>query len=172
MAHIKPFKAVRYNSSKVKDLSRVVAPPYDVISAEEQDYLHNLSPYNFTHIDFGKESPNDDKQNNKYTRAKKFYGDWLKKGVLVKEEKPCVYFYKQDYKIMGQKNSRMGFVALMAIDDAEESRVYPHENTHAKAVDDRLALCESLKSHLSPIFVCYADRHRKIEKIFNKHVIA
>ena len=171
MANIKPFKAVYYNSKKIKGISKVVSPPYDVISPDEQEELHNLSPYNFTHIDFGKDAPNDDKANNKYTRAKKIYASWLKKGVLLQDEKPCVYFYRQDYKIMGEKHSRMGFVSLMELEDEEESRVYPHENTHIKAIDDRLKLCESLKSSLSAIFVCYSDKHRKIEKIFNRHVL-
>jgi len=172
MSNIKPFKAVYYNASKVKDLAKVVSPPYDVISAEEQDYLHNLSPYNFTHIDFGKDEPNDDKTNNKYTRAKKIYTDWLDKNILLKDDKPCIYFYKQDYKIMGEKHSRMGFVSLLELEDEEGSRVYPHENTHSEAVDDRLKLCENVKSNLSSIFVCYSDKHRKVEKIFNKYILA
>ncbi len=146
-------------------------PPYDVISVEEQEELHNLSPYNFTHIDLGGDLPSDDKVSNKYTRAKKIYADWLKKGIMLQDEKSCVYFYKQDYKIMGQKHTRMGFVSLMELENEEESRIYPHENTHAKAVDDRLKLCENLKSQLSSIFVCYSDKHRKIEKIFNRHVV-
>ena len=171
MANIKPFKAVFYNSKKVKSIAKVVSPPYDVISPDEQDELHNLSPYNFTHIDFGKDAPNDDKTNNKYTRAKKIYAGWLKKGVLLQDEKPCLYFYRQDYKIMGEKHSRMGFISLMELEDEEESRVYPHENTHSKAIDDRLKLYEILKSSLSSIFVCYSDKHRKIEKIFNKNVL-
>lgn len=170
MAHIKPFKAVYYNRSKVKDMKKVVAPPYDVISAEEQDYLHNLSPYNFTHIDFAKDAANDDKTNNKYVRAKKTYANWLKRNVMLEDAKPCIYFYKQDYKIMGEKHSRMGFVSLLELEDEEESKVFPHENTHAKAVDDRLRLCESLKSNLSCIFVCYSDKHRSVEKIFSKNV--
>jgi len=171
MANIKPFKAVYYNEKKVKDISKVVSPPYDVISPEEQEELHNLSPYNFTHIDFGNTKPSDDKANNRYTRAKKTYASWLKKGVIVKDEAPSIYFYKQDYKIMGQKHSRMGFVSLMELENEDESKIYPHENTHSKAIDDRLKLCESLKSHLSSIFVCYSDKHRKIEKIFTKHVL-
>ena len=61
MPNIKPFKAVYYNWKKVKDIAKVVSPPYDVISPDEQDYLHNLSPYNFTHIDLGKDLPKDDK---------------------------------------------------------------------------------------------------------------
>jgi len=171
MSNIKPFRAVYYNSEKIRDLSKVVAPPYDVISPEEQDQLHDLSPYNFTHIDLGKDEPNDNKANNKYTRAKKKYGEWLKSGAMLQDEKLCIYFYKQDYKIMGQKHSRMGFVSLMELEnDDEETRVFPHENTHASAVDDRLKLCESLKSNLSCIFVCYSDEHRRVEKIFNKYV--
>jgi uncharacterized protein (DUF1015 family) len=171
MANIKPFKAVYYNSKKVKSISKVVSPPYDVISPDEQEELHNLSPYNFTHIDFSKDAPKDDKISNKYTRAKKTYAQWLKKGILLQDEKPCIYFYRQDYKIMGQKHSRMGFISLMELEDEEETKVYPHENTHSKAIDDRLKLCESLKSHLSSIFVCYSDKHKKIEKIFNKNVL-
>lgn len=171
MATIKPFKAVYYNSKKIKDLSKVVSPPYDVISPEEQAELLEGSPYNFAHIDFGKDLSKDDKTNNKYTRAKNIYAQWLKKGILIQDEKPCTYFYRQDYKIMGQKHSRMGFISLMELEGSEESKVYPHENTHTKAIDDRLKLCENLKSHLSSIFVCYSDRQRKIEKIFTRHVL-
>ncbi|HQP10298.1 MAG TPA: DUF1015 domain-containing protein [Candidatus Omnitrophota bacterium] len=170
MAGIKPFKAVYYNLDKIADLSKVVSPPYDVISAEERDFLHDLSPYNFTHIDLGRDMPNDDATHNKYTRANETFLNWLKEGIMIQDESPCIYFYKQDYKIMGQKYSRIGFISLMELEDEKGSRVYPHENTHAKAVDDRFKLCESLESDLSSIFVCYSDKYRKIEKIFTKHV--
>jgi uncharacterized protein (DUF1015 family) len=172
MSNIMPFKAVYYNIKKVKDMIKVVSPPYDVISVEEQDYLHNLSPYNFTHIDFGKDLPTDDKTENKYSRAKGIYSEWLKKNVLVQDERPCLYFYKQNYKILGQKHSRMGFISLLELEDEEDSRVFPHENTHEQAVDDRFKLCENLKSNLSCIFVCYSDKHRRVEKIFERHVVS
>jgi len=171
MPKIKPFKAVYYNSKKVKDMNKVVAPPYDVISAEKQEYLHNLSPYNFTHIDLGKDISSDDKVNNKYTRAKKIYSDWLRKNIFLQDEKPSIYFYKQDYKIMGQRHSRMGIVSLLELENEEDSKVYPHEKTHERAIEDRLKLCEHLKSHLSSIFVCYSDKQLRIEKIFNKHIL-
>lgn len=171
MSNIKPFKAVHYNLGKVEDISKVVCPPYDVISAEEQEILHNLSPYNFTHIDLGKEKPGDDDKNNKYTRAKDIFADWLKNEIMVKDDQEGLYFYRQDYKIQGQKHSRTGFICLMKLQNEEDSKVYPHEKTHAAAVDDRLSLYCSLDAALSSIFVCYSDTHRKIEKIFNKHVM-
>ncbi len=170
MSAIKPFSAVLYNSKKIKDFSKVVCPPYDVISAEAQQSLHNLSPYNFTHMDLGADRSGDDKAHNKYTRAKEYLDDWLEKGILVQDDKPAVYFYKQEYKIKGQKYSRLGFISLMEMKDPEESKVFPHENTHAHAVEDRLKLTLSLNSQLSCIFVCYADQQKKVEKIFQKNV--
>ncbi|MGH7831512.1 MAG: DUF1015 family protein, partial [Candidatus Binatia bacterium] len=46
MARIAPFHGILYNPDKVRDLSKVVAPPYDVISPEERERLYRKSPYN------------------------------------------------------------------------------------------------------------------------------
>jgi uncharacterized protein (DUF1015 family) len=66
----------------------------------------------------------------------------------------------------------MGFISLMELQDEQESKVFPHENTHAHAVDDRYKLTAALNANLSCIFVCYSDRNRKVEKIFNKKIAA
>ena len=47
-------------------------------------------------------------------------------------------------------------------------RILPHEHTHAAAKTDRLTLWSALKSNLSPIFVGYADKAGKIDRIFFK----
>lgn len=172
MSSIKPFAAVHYNPEKINDFSKVVCPPYDVISVEQQNEYHNVSPYNFIHIMLGKDKENDTKTNNKYTRAKTIFESWLKKEVLVQDEKPSIYFYKQEYKIQGEKHSRMGFISLMQLQDDNESKVYPHEKTHSHAVEDRLTLWRTLNSNLSCIFVCYSDKQKKVDKIFHKDVIS
>jgi len=169
MTLIKPFKAIHYNPNKIDDFSKVVCPPYDVISKEQQNQYHSLSPYNFIHLDLGWESPKDDEVNNKYTRAQTTFEEWLAKGILMEDEKPAIYFYKQEYKILGQRHARLGFIALMKLQNEGESRIYPHENTQSAAKEDRFQLCCALKSHLSPIFVAFTDRSRKIESIFAKH---
>ena len=53
MAEVKPFRGIHYDVKRVEDLTRVVAPPYDVISPEEQDALHRRHPKNITWVDFG-----------------------------------------------------------------------------------------------------------------------
>jgi uncharacterized protein (DUF1015 family) len=116
--------------------------------------LHALSPYNFTHIDLAKDEAGDNDSNNKYTRARTIFQKWIKDGILIKDEKPSIYFYKQEYTVMGKKYSRLGFIALMDLKNDEDSKVHPHENTHKHAVDDRYYLTESLNANLSCIFVC------------------
>jgi uncharacterized protein (DUF1015 family) len=55
MVMIRPFRGVRYNPAIIEDLSRVVSPPYDVISPEQQTELHLRSPYNAVHLDFNQD---------------------------------------------------------------------------------------------------------------------
>ncbi len=169
MPAIKPFRAVYYNPQKVANLSDVVCPPYDVISPQQQDDLYEQSPYNFIRLELTKENPKDEEKT-RYGRAKKTYDEWLQKGILIEDERPAIYFYKQDYKYQGQKYTRMGFIALMRIAEDAGTKILPHEDTHAAAKTDRFMLWSALKSNLSSIFVCFADKMNRVEKIFIKDV--
>jgi uncharacterized protein (DUF1015 family) len=171
MTEIRSFKAVLYNKDKAGNLSDVVCPPYDVISKQQQNFYYNVSKCNFIRVLLGKEKATDSATDNTYTRAKKKFNEWLKSGVLVEDEKPCIYYHKQEFKVLGQKHSRLGFISLMKIQDDKKSKIFPHENTHSKAKEDRLKLWNTLSSNLSPIFVCFSDKFKKVEKIFLREVV-
>ncbi len=168
MSALKPFQAVFYNKEKIDNLSSVICPPYDVISKEAQEGYYKQHPNNFIRLELTKETPKDTAKDNKYTRAQKTYEEWLKKGVLIQDKVPCVYFYKQDYKYLGQRYTRTGFLALLNMNDDAGIKVLPHEHTHAAAKTDRHLLWSTLKSDLSSIFVGYSDKNSVIEKIFMK----
>ncbi len=179
MSAIKPFRAVYYNPEKIETLSEVVCPPYDVISKDQQDEFYKQSLYNFIRLELTKDvasakggsaSGGKDEGKEKYARAKKTYDEWLRKGILVQDEKPAIYFYKQDYKYQGQRYTRTGFIALMRIAEDAGTKILPHENTHAAAKTDRFSLWSALKSNISSIFVCFADKTNKVEKIFIKDI--
>ena len=170
MTQIKPFKAVFYNKEKVEDLSKVVCPPYDVISPQEQNDFHNLHPNNFIHILLGKDRAQDNKTENKYTRAKEIFEKWLKSRVLIEDDQEAIYFYRQEFQVRGEKHGRLGFIALMKLQDPKDSKIYPHEKTHAEAKEDRFRLWSSVKANLSSIFVCFSDHSRKVETIFHRQV--
>ncbi len=166
MTEIKAFKGIHYNSEKFTNATKVVCPPYDVISPAQQDAFHTRSEHNFIRLEAGKDKPGDDKDHNKYTRARDVFNQWMQEGVLVQDDQPAIYYYRQEYKIQGERHSRLGFFAAMKIQDASNSKIFPHENTHAAAKEDRFKLWTTVGADLSPIFVCFSDRERKVEKIF------
>jgi len=98
---IKPFKAYRFNDKVVGDTGSCIAPPYDVINAEQVDELYKKSQYNIVRISKGKTTPADSDSNNQYTRAAEFLNEWIKKGVLKQDAAESIYGYVQDFDVAG-----------------------------------------------------------------------
>ncbi|MDD4900123.1 MAG: DUF1015 domain-containing protein [Candidatus Omnitrophica bacterium] len=165
MTKIAPFKAVVFNPQKVKDLAQVVCPPYDVISPARQDYFHGLNPHNFIHILLGKDIPGEDK----YHRAAVLFREWQKEEVLAQDKQPAVYFYQQQYTIKGEKRSRLGFIALLRLEE-KNSRVFGHEHTRTEPKEDRAKLIRQVKANLSPIFAIFADKKRLIRSVYQQYI--
>jgi len=162
MAKIKPFRAITYNQDKIKDLTKAVCPPYDVISPSSQQHFHEISPYNLIHMLLGKDIPGEDK----YKRSAGYFKDWLKNKILIQDERPAVYFYNQQYNLKGERRSRFGFIALLSL----ESSIFKHEHTRLEPKADRLKLLKAVKANLSPIFVIFSDRSRIIQRTFQQEI--
>ncbi len=162
MPKIRPFKAVRYNKSLIKDLSRVIAPPYDIIPPKLQDELYRKHENNIVRLILGKIKRSDNAHDNRYTRAAALLKSWLKTGVLIQDKKPAIYIYTQSYRHGGGKINRFGFMARMGLDLGRKTKILPHENTLLAPKLDRLSLTRATKSNLSPIFVLYEDKGKKV----------
>ena len=165
MPVVKPFKGILYNSRKIKRLSAVVAPPYDIIPKDMQAELYRLSPYNVVRLILGKINPGDDSRNNRYTRARLIFRQWLEKGIMVKDERESIYIYSQKYKNGNKVKEETGFIALMSLGNGTKDKILPHENTLTAPKQDRLNLMREVRANLSPIFVLYEDARHKILKI-------
>jgi uncharacterized protein (DUF1015 family) len=165
MTKISAFKAIVYNQEKIKDLSKAVCPPYDIISQKKQKSLHDLSPYNLVHLELGEDIAGEDK----YVRAAELFNEWLKEKILLQDECPGIYFYNQQYYIEREKRSRFGFIALLKLDENGNS-VFGHEHTHLEPKEDRLKLIRQVKANLSPIFVIFRDKKRITGQVWNKHI--
>jgi uncharacterized protein (DUF1015 family) len=167
MAEILPFKGIRYNLDKVGDPALVVSPPYDVISREEQENYYNLHPYNVIRLVFGKDLPGDTEEENKYTRAARYFQEWMNQHILMQDEQPAIYLYRQDYRLSYEEKmkSLLGFIALVHIDGTKNNTIYPHEHTMPATVADRLNVVKACKADLSPLFALYSDTENQIREI-------
>jgi len=167
MVKISPMQGIMYNTEKV-NMDNVTAPPYDVISSFEQEELYNNSPYNVVRLILGKITPQDNDQNNKYTRAAKDFNNWQKENVLIKSDKPCIYYYIQNYSLNGKDIiSRKGFIAKNYIEEFSEGHVLPHEYTMGGPKADRLKLMKECRANFSQIFMAYSDPEHKIDNLIN-----
>jgi len=168
MVKVFPFKGIIYNKNITKDMTRLMTPPYDVISKEDQEKYYATHHYNVIRLILGKEFPGDSDINNKYIRAAKFFESWLKHHVLLEDEEQCIYIYEQRYSYKKQKYIRRGFIALLRLEDLGHGKVFPHEGTLSKPKADRLELIRTCSANLEPIFAIYSDKREKLDKIMKK----
>jgi uncharacterized protein (DUF1015 family) len=158
MAHIVPFRALRYDPQRVSPAS-VVTQPYDKITLQSQERYYASSPYNLVRLILGKREPADDDRENVYSRAATFFGDWRRQGIFLQDPQPSIYVYSQRFTVPGTASQaeRRGFIALGRVEDYTAGIVFRHEQTLAKPKADRLQLLRSTRSHFGQIFMLYND---------------
>ena len=178
MAVIVPFRGISYNPEKINDFSKVVAPPYDVISTQEQDALYRQYPQNVVRLILNKETPQDNPQDNRYTRSAALYSAWQKENILVRAPKPQFYFLQEEFSPSilpsGQAVStsgtivRQGFIGLIKMEEYSAKVVLPHEKTQTKPRADRLALMEASQANFSQIYSLYEDKKGDMAPIYQQ----
>ena len=157
MAVLRPFRGITYNPSRV-DLSRVVAPPYDVISHKDQQRYYAQDPHNVVRLIAGEVRSTDSTEDNKYLRAAGFFNSWLQEGILAREPEPCLYIYRHQFvdPASGERKVRHGILGVVELEPFGQT-VLPHEQTHPRAKADRLSLTRAVQANLSPIFSMFED---------------
>jgi len=176
MARIYPFRALRYDTSRVK-MEEVVTQPYDKITPEMQQRYYERSPYNLIRIILGKHEPGDtepqeflppgEKAHNVYTRAAETLKRWRKDGIFQEEAEPALYGYSQTYKVphSDEVRERRGFIALGHLYDYAEKVVFRHEQTFPKHKSDRMALFKATRAYCEQIYMLYSDPGFTAEKL-------
>jgi len=160
---ISPLRGLRFQPAD-GSTSEFTAPPYDVISADEQARLLATSPHNIVRLTLGDEPEG----LTPYPERADLLRRWIADGVLVPEESPSFYVYSIEYPVPGAPAGAprvhfLGLVALGRLHDFSEGMVLPHEQTFPKVVEDRYQLLNATRTHLESIFLLYADREEEVD---------
>jgi uncharacterized protein (DUF1015 family) len=174
MARIYPFRAFRYNPSRVR-LEDVVTQPYDKITPSMQQAYYQRSPYNLVRIILGLPELFDGTSgvdgkggSDLYIRAARDFADWRAQGVLSREKEPGIFAYSQRFTIPGSNGGiieRRGFIALGELYDYSQRVVFRHEQTLARPLSDRLSLLRATRAHFGQIFMLYSDPAQTAERL-------
>ncbi len=140
-----PFRGVRFNPARVRDLGAVTTPPYDAIDVGGVELLEHAEPHNLVRLIL----PRDGAE--QYARAARALERWLAEEVLVTDPEPALYVYEQ---AAGGRAHR-GLIGALGLRPAEARVVLPHEDVTPGPVADRLELMRATRANLEPILLAY-----------------
>jgi uncharacterized protein (DUF1015 family) len=147
---VMPFAGERYTEQQ--RLGDLIAPPYDVIDPEERERLVGRDPHNVVHLIL----PAGDAD--RYDSAARQLAEWRAGEVLVAEEKDSVTVLRQEFSAPdGERLTRTGVIAGVAVEPFAAGRVRPHERTHAGPKEDRLALLRATEAMFEALFMVARD---------------
>lgn len=167
MPEFLPFRGIRYNLEQVGEASRVVAPPYDILSDEGVAELYRKSPYNIIRIDLGKADEDGHKTTEDWhARAGELFRRWRREGILVDEEAPAYYVLRQRYALPdGTRKELVGLVGCCRLSPFSQGEVLAHEHTFAKPKADRLRLMQETAANISQVYAFYSDPEQRVRAL-------
>ncbi|MGI6093006.1 MAG: DUF1015 domain-containing protein [Veillonellaceae bacterium] len=158
MAIVKPFRGLR----PAPDLAaKVAALPYDVMDSEEARQITETNPYSFLRVTKSEVDlpPDIDVHTPEvYEKAKANLQQFIDDKILVQDEKPCFYVYKQK---MGN-HTQVGLAAAVSVDEYLQNIIRKHEFTRPDKEQDRVDHITTTGAQTGSVFLTYkADQTSK-----------
>jgi uncharacterized protein (DUF1015 family) len=164
LARIAAFSPLRFNPERTSFISRLVAPPFDVIDQEEAKVLRALDPHNVVRLTLGKEPPAG-RADDDYAEAGRALAQWRSDGVLVPDPEPSIYVCQQRFAIEGLEFARQGLICALLLEELGRGGILPHEQTMAGPKADRLRLMEACGANLSQVFGMFSDDSGRVDAL-------
>lgn len=153
MSVVRPFKGLRPTSEFA---DKIASPPYDVLDSKEARDLVKDNPLSFLRVvkpevDLAPEV--DLYSDEVYQQGARNLRRLMEDGLMVQDDKPCLYFYRQ---IMGD-HSQIGLVASVSAEDYDNDVIKKHEFTRKEKEEDRIRHIETQNAQCGPVFLTYPD---------------
>ena len=169
MARVRPFSGYRY-AGLGQDISKVTAPPYDVISPEQREALLARNQYNIVALELPWGPADPAAPNNRYATGAAIWNSWRADGVLRRDDAPAVYVLEQRFEYQGHRVRRRAFILEVGLEPFEAGIVLPHERTLPKALGDRFELIKSTAANLSQVFGLFDDSSAETDVLFEQAI--
>ena len=159
MPTVRPFRALRFAQEATPDLSRVVSPPYDIISPDQQRDLLARDERNVVRLDLPTPGAGEE-PDERYRRAARTLAAWRSDGTLRKDRRPSLYLYEVTSTLAGSAEAcvQRGFFGRLRLEPfGPDSGVRPHERTLAGPREDRYRLLRATGVNTSPVVAMYED---------------
>jgi uncharacterized protein (DUF1015 family) len=152
---IKPFRGLRPVPDKA---SAVASPPYDVLSSEEARQMAKDNPISFLRVvkpEIDLDPGIDVHSDEVYEKGRANLTELMDKGVMVRDDVPCLYLYEQRMEIAGEQHVQVGLVTGVSVDEYQQGLIKKHEFTRPDKEADRTRHIDTLNAQAGPVFLTY-----------------
>jgi uncharacterized protein (DUF1015 family) len=167
---IRPFAGIHFSRTLGPDISRLIAPPFDVLDEKSKAALQAGHANNIVTIDLPYLPPKAVGPDAVYVGANETLQSWLDSKILEKSPRAAIYPYAQSFDHNGRKYHRRGFFAAVRLSPFGQGQVVPHEKTYRQAIEDRLKLMRATGVQMSPIFGLFSDPRHEITTLLFKNL--
>ena len=153
MASISPFKALR---PAPQSAAQVASRPYDVLNSMEarQEAAGNASSFlHITKSEIDLPENIDTHSSQVYDKANENLREFIRRGVLMQEEKPLYYIYR----LIMNGRSQTGLVCGSSVDDYEKDVIKKHEFTRPDKEADRIHHMKTIRAQTGNVFLAYKN---------------
>ncbi len=162
MAQVHPFAGWHYDFARVGSPAGILAPPYDVISADQAERMRE-GPYHVAHLILGMPARGGQHAPEAYEAAAARCESFRRDRVIVRDPRPAFYRLSQTSTGPdGVTRTRHGLLVALRLHEFSEGVVLPHEETFSKPVADRLALMRSTRMSFCSVFGLYDDPEGRV----------
>jgi uncharacterized protein (DUF1015 family) len=151
LAELRPFRGLRPPKELAQQL---VAPPYDVVNAEEARAYAKGNPRSFFRVsrpEIDLPPGTDEHADQVYAKGRENLALFQREGWLQQDTEPCFYLYRQK---MGA-HVQTGVVAAASVEEYDRGLIKKHELTRADKEDDRTRHVDELGGNDEPVFLTY-----------------
>jgi uncharacterized protein (DUF1015 family) len=151
MSTIVPFQALRPDPQYA---SQVASKPYDVLNSHEAREEAADNPYSFLRItkaEIDLPLNIDTHSQEVYDKAMENLRDFIDKGWLIEEDKPCYYVYR----LVMNGREQTGLVCCSSVDDYEHGVIKKHELTRPDKEADRIHHMTTTRAQTGNVFLAY-----------------
>ncbi|MCS6874790.1 MAG: DUF1015 family protein [Pyrinomonadaceae bacterium] len=163
MVTIRPFRALR----PLPEMAPAVASvPYDVISTQKARSIISENPFSFLRVSVSEAEFSEDENPTEaevFKKSLENLRDLIEKGVFTQDREPSIYIYR----LCRSGKSQTGIVACCSLDEYEERKIKPHEDTRPEKVENRTSQMLALKAHTGLIFLAFRS-HSQIKNLIAK----
>jgi len=153
---IRPFRGWQYDAARGGDITSLIGPPYDVLSAEDKRDLLARDENNIVAVDLPHVPPSEAGPDEVYQAAAETLRQWKSSGRLRQADRPALYAYEQTFTWAGTQYVRRAMICGVRATELGAD-VLGHERVFGGPKADRLRLTRATRMQLSPILGFYDD---------------